>query len=182
MTLLIYSCKEKHNQVARENIDSLKKDSKEPFPQVEYDEIKILSLDSAYFDEGQNYFISSKLMVESKKSAGLTFLDSLGNPIHKKYHSRNLNDNQKKDLIGILKPTKGDNELTTDCFYIYRDAIVFYLKNKPIAFINVCFECEKTEFNPDSPYILDFDNMRFLALRKFFLKNNFKIKKSLSEY
>ncbi len=184
MIFFIFSCEEKNNKATtKEYIVSLNKVNLEkPFPRLEYDGIKILSFDSAFFNGDYQYLISSKLMVQSKKSAGLTFLDSLGNPLHKKYYSRNLNDSQKKDLIGILKPTKGDTEITTDCIYIYRDAIVFYLKKRPIGFINVCFECEKTEFNPDSPYMLDFDNMRFPELRKFFLKNKFKIKKSLSEY
>ncbi len=87
----------------------------------------------------------------------------------------NLNDQQKADLFEILfhYRQKDSNKFPAirDC-YEPRHAIIFYEEKQPIAFYEICFECENRRI---SEYMGDWCEGKLGMLEKFFQKSGFTI-------
>ena len=138
-----------------------------PFPRIEYKLVRIISVDR---DKEQDGTLKPMIYLEGHEATGI--IDSTGNPITKKIKSITLSQPKIDSLLIVLRPRpKNKNEQWTDgdCIPAYRDAIVFYDKNsKPVAWINICFTCERTMFVPRSEYMFGFDLDQHLELRQFF--------------
>ncbi|MBC8109530.1 MAG: hypothetical protein H7Y04_00560 [Verrucomicrobia bacterium] len=139
------------------------------FPHLKYDQIKVLSLDSSI------YRISEiKLFDDGWLDQNDGFLDKQGNPIHKKITSYTLNKQQRQEVAYIFRPTcPGDDSLAKKCVPMYRDAVIFYENEKPVAFVNVCFQCEQASSFPASQAMNCFANEKLPDLKVFFKKYGF---------
>ncbi len=138
-----------------------------PFPRIEYQSVKIFSVDR---DKEQNGTLKPMTYLVGNEATGI--IDSTGNPITKKIKTIVLSQSQIDNLSIILRPRpikKNEKWTDGDCMPAYRDAIIFFDKNKkPVAWVNVCFTCERTMFVPTSQYMFGFDLDQHLELRQFF--------------
>jgi hypothetical protein len=138
-----------------------------PFPRIEYQSVKIISVDG---NKEQDGILKPMTYLAGDEATGI--IDSTGNPITKAIKSINLSQSQIDSLSIILRPrplNKNEQWTDGDCIPAYRDAIVFFDKaRKPVAWINICFTCERTMFVPKSEYMFGFDIDQHLELRQFF--------------
>jgi hypothetical protein len=133
------------------------------FPGIDYDEVKVLSLDNSI------YFLGGELYKNQWLING-SFLDSSGNPLHQKYIAKTLSKKQVKALSQILTVNCSYVSLIKDCAPFYRDAIVFYEKKKPLAFINICFECEQAQCLMKREAYFCVEDRMYPKLINFFVK------------
>lgn len=138
-----------------------------PFPRIEYQSVKIISVDR---DKEQDSTLLPMTYLVGNGASGI--IDSTGNSMTKKIKSITLSQLQIDSLSIILRPrpiNKNEQWTDGDCIPTYRDAIIFFNKaKKPVAWINICFTCERTMFVPKSEYMFGFDLDQHLELRHFF--------------
>lgn len=87
------------------------------------------------------------------------------------YETITLNSQQIDSLYSILfnyKTKREGNVTTAMSCYVPRHSIIFYKKNKPIAFIEICFECEKIKKSNVIPYYFDFCSDKWCMLQNYF--------------
>jgi hypothetical protein len=139
------------------------------FPRKPFTSVKLLSLNRALDTLNINELVEQNFMFVVKHAA-LGFVDKNGKPYHKYYTEKELSELQIKQLLTILRPTGPAPGYTKGCIAVYRDVIVFYNeKNKPVAHLQLCFECELSYFSPEASYMGNFDNEgRFEQLTSLF--------------
>jgi hypothetical protein len=171
--LLLSSCKDSSEK--KEIFDS-----GNSYPRRKFSSVALLSVDSVIRKIYSTRDLQNQnLLIQTGR--GLGFIDTSGKPIHNHYIEKILDSNSVKELLEVFKLaflSEGSEHLDKDCFPVYREAVIFYdFNKKPIAYVNVCFTCELTEFNPFINSINDFDNTnRWEALRRLFDNNGIKIK------
>jgi hypothetical protein len=138
-----------------------------PFPRMDYLTAKIISVDRDKVEDG---ILKRMRYLEGQGASGI--IDSTGSPVTNKIKLISLTHSQIDSLSRILRPRpmKESEQWTDgDCTPQYRDAIVFFGENdKPVAWINICFTCERTMFVPRSEYMYGFDLDQHLELRSYF--------------
>jgi hypothetical protein len=144
------------------------KDDNLPFPRLNYSSVSIFSVNRRA--EKGDEVLKRLNYLEGYEAVGI--IDSSGNPVHKKLMKIDLSKQQADELKGILGPSpeiSDEPRSDGDCSPAYRDAIVFYDQHKkPLAWINICFTCERTMFVPRSSYMADFDKLYLMELKRFF--------------
>jgi hypothetical protein len=67
---------------------------------------------------------------------------------------------------GKVRPMKPKSE--SECIPTYRDALVFFNDNKPIAYVWICFECDKIQLQPNFGKKIFYYKSTWDKLEKFF--------------
>lgn len=144
------------------------KEDHSPFPRLTYTMVKIISVDR---DKEGDSTLKYMDYLEGNAASGL--IDSTGKPVTNDINTIVLTQQQIDTLLKIFRPRplrKTERWNDGDCIPSYRDAIIFYDNNKPVAWANICFSCERTMFVPRSEYMSGFDLGQDLELREFFKK------------
>ena len=142
-----------------------------PFPRLKYNAVKIISVDRNKEDDA----LKDMDYLEGYGATGI--IDSTGKPISKNIKTIILTQVQTDTLSKIFRSRplrKGEEWNDGDCIPSYRDAIIYYNNNKPVAWANICFTCERTMFVPRSEYMSGFDLGQDLELREFFKKLGYR--------
>lgn len=147
----------------------------DPFPGIKFDKVKLISVSPSIYDSDVNFYQDNNLMFPTEN--GLYFIDSNHNPINNNYIEKILDSADLNDLDSILQPIpKMDIAYAKTCLPIFRDAIIFYSKEKPVAHIDICFTCYEVEFHPTTDYMTYFDALgRVQKLRDLFAHNGIKV-------
>ncbi len=128
------------------------------FPKVPFARVKIFSQDRA-LDSLEYEQLHEQYMHGNSGVPGLGFLNVQRTPIHKHYTEKELTREQIDKLLTIFRPTRPVSEGEKNCGPIFRDAIVFYNQsNKPVAHVELCFDCHTSYFSPATPFMVNFDN------------------------
>lgn len=144
------------------------KDDPTPFPRLTYTTVKIISAER---DKEDDSALKHMDYLEGVGASGL--VDSTGKPVSKYIKTTELTQQQIDTLSKIFRSRplrKGEQWNDGDCIPAYRDAILYFNNNKCVAWVNICFGCERTMFVPSSSYMSGFDLGQDLELREFFKK------------
>jgi hypothetical protein len=163
--ITIYSCYQTESEV----------DSKS-FPRLKFDQVKLLSVSPSIYDRDINFYQDNKLMYSTEN--GLYFVDSnTHRPITINYIEKILDRAAIDSLKSILTSTpEVGSDYSKACLPIFRDAVVFYNQDMPVAHIDICFTCDETEFFPAVDYMNYFDaSGRVNKLRQLFLQNGVRV-------
>jgi hypothetical protein len=120
------------------------------FPTVPYDSVALYSVDETYYNSDDLEKLETKVM-NAAYTNGLAIIDSLGRPSSKYYIRHRLSEKELIELQAIfhLPPNKG--ELSEPmCIPYYRDAFVFYQKQRQVAQAQICLHCRQAYFTPDT--------------------------------
>lgn len=171
LTVVAFSCSN-NNLVTKTSNKSVSDTTS--YPKQDYSRVTLFTLDSSqkiwlHSDSGETFIDSSSF--ETVGYAGVSFVDTTGVPKTRKIKSYTLDSTQIKKLRNFLdqQPCTDSLYMDKNCFSIYRDVFVFYDESKkPIAQIHICFECERSAFNPYADRMCDFDNkVNWKAFKSF---------------
>ncbi len=144
------------------------------FPSTDFDQVIIFSIDR--YAESEERLLGRMNYLTGHEAKG--FVDSTGRLIHQQVNKILLSKRLIDSLSVIFREVpreKGDKTSYPDCIPVYRDAIIYYKDEKPVAWVNICFSCEMTAFNPRNTYMYGFDNsVQNIELREFFKKLGYK--------
>lgn len=145
------------------------------FPRIKFDKVKLISISPNIYDSDINFYQDNNLMYSTEN--GLYFIDSSHKPINNNYIEKILDSNYLNSLENIIKPIPEiDTAYAKTCLPIFRDAIIFYSQDNPVAHIDICFTCDETEFHPAADYMNYFDVLgKVEKLRNLFTQNGMKV-------
>ncbi|MFN6946308.1 MAG: hypothetical protein ACK4ND_15270 [Cytophagaceae bacterium] len=129
------------------------------FPGIPFSKAEAFSIQNR---EPKNH---NKFFLYDSYSEGFSFIDSSGHLIHDKVIKRSLDSNDIKILNEAINQPYRKSREVGECIPTFREAIIFYNEsNEPIAFMNICFECNVLIAKPKINCLLDKNGVSQLKL------------------
>ena len=157
--VILFSCEQGNDQ---------KQNEKNCFPGKPVAKTVILVADTSIL--GHNFIPNNDTVKTSPIFNGVGFVKLNGSPTHQPLKTVILSESQQKAFLKILRPLPArEDGTTTSCIPIFRHVALFYDKaEKLLGQMQICFDCNQVNFNPEPACLNDFDNHRLPELKSFF--------------